>query len=105
MPDTLTLLAIMAGVTYLSRLLPFIVFHDRRLPRWLVTIETILPPLALWLLVLYSLNDVSWRVAPYGIPALAGVAIVVLVHRWKRNALYSIVAGVAVYMVLLRVMA
>jgi branched-subunit amino acid transport protein AzlD len=42
---------------------------------------------------------------PYGIPALAGVAMSVLAHRWKHNALLSIFSGTAVYMILTRLLA
>ncbi|MCX6083527.1 MAG: AzlD domain-containing protein [Caldiserica bacterium] len=105
MPDSLVVLAVMAGITFASRLLPFLLFSRTRPPRWVVTVETALPPLVLWLLVFYSLDGIAWRTPPYGIPALAGVGIVILVHRWKQSALLSIVSGTAAYMVLTRLLA
>jgi branched-subunit amino acid transport protein AzlD len=105
MPDSLVVLAVMAGITFTSRLLPFLLFSRAHPPRWLATVETVLPPLVLWLLVFYSLDGIAWRTPPYGIPALAGVAIAVLVHRWKHSALLSIVSGTAAYMVLTRLLA
>jgi branched-subunit amino acid transport protein AzlD len=104
MPDSLVVLAVMAVITFASRLLPFVLFSRTRPPRWVATVETVLPPLVLWLLVFYSLNSVLWRTMPYGIPALAGVAMSVLAHRWKHNALLSISSGTAAYMVLTRLL-
>jgi branched-subunit amino acid transport protein AzlD len=103
--DSLVVVAVMAVITFASRLLPFVLFSRRRPPSWVATVETVLPPLVLWLLVFYSLNSVVWRTTPYGIPALAGVAMTVLAHRWKHNALLSIFSGTAVYLILTRLLA
>lgn len=105
MPDSLVVLAVMAGITFASRLLPFLLFSRKHPPGWLATVETVLPPLVLWLLVFYSLSSISWGTMPYGAPALVAVAIVVLIQRWKHNALFSIVSGTAAYMILTRLLA
>jgi branched-subunit amino acid transport protein AzlD len=105
MRDSLVVLAVMAVVTFASRLLPFVLFSRTRPPRWVATVETVLPPLVLWLLVFYSLSNVAWQIVPYGIPALAGVAMTVLAHHWKHSALLSILSGTAVYMILTRLLA
>ncbi|RHO87948.1 hypothetical protein DW049_07045 [Ruminococcus sp. AF41-9] len=42
--------------------------------------------------------------APHGLPELIACVAVVLLHLWKRNTLLSIIAGTAVYMVLVQVM-
>ncbi|MCX6086753.1 MAG: AzlD domain-containing protein [Caldiserica bacterium] len=105
MADSLVVLAVMASITFASRLLPFLLFSRNHPPRWIATVETVLPPLVLWLLVFYSLSSIAWLAAPYGIPALAGVGIVVLVHRWKHNSLLSTFSGTAVYMILTRLLA
>lgn len=105
MPDSLLVLAVMAAIAFASRLLPFVLFSRTQPPHWVATVETVLPPLVLWLLVFYSLSTVAWRTMPYGIPALAGVAMTVLAHRWKHNSLLSIFSGTAVYMILTRLLA
>lgn len=105
MPDSLVVLAVMAGITFASRLLPFLLFSRTRPPRWVATVETVLPPLVLWLLVFYSLSNIAWRATPYGIPALAGVVMTVLTHRWKHSALLSIFSGTTAYMILTRLLA
>ena len=104
MPDSLVVLAVMAVITFASRLLPFVLFSRTRPPHWVATVETILPPLVLWLLVFYSLSNVAWQIAPYGIPAFAGVAMTVLAHRWKHNSLLSIFSGTAAYMIMTRLL-
>jgi branched-subunit amino acid transport protein AzlD len=104
-PDSLTLLAVIAVITFASRLLPFVLFNRMRPPRWVGNVESVLPPLVLWLLVFYSLGSIEWRTAPHGIPALASVALTVMIHRWKHNSLLSIFTGTAVYMILTRLLA
>ena len=49
MRDSLVVLAVMAVITFASRLLPFVLFSRTRPPRWVATVETVLPPLVLWL--------------------------------------------------------
>lgn len=105
MTDSLLVLTVMTGITLASRLLPFLLFSRDRAPRWLADVETVLPPLVLWLLVFYSLGGVVWRNPPYGIPALTGIAVTVLLHRRKHETLISIISGTAVYMILTRLLA
>ena len=56
------------------------------------------------LLVLGALKDVPFNAAPYGIPAIAGVAASAILHLWKRNVLLSIAGATALYMVLIRIL-
>lgn len=103
-PDSLAVLAVMAVITFASRLLPFVLFSRIRPLRWVATVETVLPPLVLWLLVFYSFNNTQWSMAPYGIPALASVVMTVMIHHWKHDSLLSILTGTAVYMILTRLL-
>lgn len=105
MPDSIAVIVAMAGITFASRLLPFLLFSRTRPPRWVATVESVLPPLVLWLLVFYSLSKVSWLTSPFGIPSLAGVASVIVVYRWRHSTLLGIISGTAVYMALTRLMA
>jgi branched-subunit amino acid transport protein AzlD len=54
------------------------------------------------LLVVFCLKSVAITKAPYGIPEALAIIIVIVMHRWKSNALLSIGGGTAVYMVLLQ---
>lgn len=51
-----------------------------------------------------GLKGVDVLHAPYGMAEFVGVAVVVLVHGWRKNTLLSIFAGTACYMALIRIL-
>ncbi len=107
-----------AGVvaTMLTRFIPFVVFRPGKpTPRYVVYLGRVLPPSVFALLVVYCLKDVSF--APScgsdGCAVLAGlpfdtvarllaVGFTVAVHAWRRSLMWSVAAGTALYMVLIR---
>ena len=95
------LIAVMAAVTMLTRFLPFLIFR-KKTPSFVVYLGKVLPPAIIGMLVIYCLKDVSLAKAPFGMPELIAGASVVLLQLWKRNSLISILAGTAVYMLLIR---
>ena len=52
----------------------------------------------------YALRSTGFAAAADFAPQLAAVAVVVLLHLWRRNTLLSIAGGTAVYMILLRLL-
>ncbi|WP_455383687.1 branched-chain amino acid transporter permease [Salinispira pacifica] len=94
--------AVMAAVTIFTRAAPFLFFRSRRQPPLLRFVESYLPPMMMLILVLYSLKDVPFTRAPYGIPELTALAITAALHLWKRNALLSIFGGTAFYMLVIQ---
>lgn len=95
---------VMGALTLLLRLAPFVVlgrYADRPLTRYL---GVMMPAGVMIVLVVYSLQNVDFLKAPYGLPSLAGVAVTAGLHHWRRNPMLSIVAGTAVYMVLINVL-
>ena len=52
--------------------------------------------------VFYCLKAVSITSYPYGLPEFIAVAVVILLHVWKRNNLLSIGVGTVLYMVLIQ---
>lgn len=54
------------------------------------------------MLVIYCLKDISLSASPFGLPELLGVLCVVLLQLWRRNTLLSILAGTALYMLLIQ---
>lgn len=101
--ETLLLILAVAAGTMLTRFLPFLLFPENKKPPEFVSyLGKTLPAAAMGLLVVYCLKNVSLMAAPYGIPELFGIAAVVLLHAWKNNALLSIGAGTAVYMLLVQ---
>jgi len=95
----------MASIILFTRLLPFLFFRKKHPPEFLSYLEQSIPPLIMLLLVLYCLNDVQWTSAPYGSPELGAIALVIMVHLWRSNALLSILSGTASYMFMIKVWA
>ncbi|MBR1496135.1 MAG: AzlD domain-containing protein [Oscillospiraceae bacterium] len=95
------LAAVMAAVTVLLRFLPFLAFRART-PPYISYLGKVLPPAMIGMLVVYCLKDVRPAHAPYGLPELAAAVCVAGLQIWKRNSLLSILAGTAVYMLLIR---
>lgn len=62
----------------------------------------VLPYAMTGLLVVYALRNTPILTGSHGIPELIACAVITLLHLWKRNMLLSIVGGIAVYMLLIR---
>ena len=98
------MIAIASVVTMLIRSLPFLVFGgNKKRPAVIDYLADVLPYAIMGMLVVYCLKSVSLVTAPHGLPELIACVAVVLLHLWKRNTLLSIIAGTAVYMVLVQV--
>ena len=97
------LIAVIAAVTALLRFLPFLVFGNRKTPAFVTYLGKVLPFAVMGMLVIYCLRGISFAGMSYGIPELVSVALVVLLHLWRRNTLLSIIGGTACYMVLVQV--
>lgn len=96
-------IAVIALVTALLRFLPFWVFGEhRKTPPLISYLGQVLPYAIMGMLVVYCLKDVNFTAAPFGLPELIGCAVVVLLHIWKRNTLFSIGAGTVCYMLLVQ---
>ena len=97
------LIVVMALATMATRFLPFLIFGGRRkTPPLVEYLGKVLPCAVMGMLVVYCLKDVSWASFPYGLPELIGIAIVALLHIWKRNSLLSIGVGTVCYMLLVQ---
>ncbi len=96
-----------AAVTFLTRVIPFVLFGGKReIPRPVQYLGSCLPPAMIATLVVYCLKSISF--APQAVSGtiaqLAGVAVVVVLHLYRRNTLLSIGGGTLFYMVLIRVL-
>lgn len=103
--QTLIMILTVAAGTMLTRFLPFWLFpENRQVPSVVNYLGKALPPAMMGLLVVYCLKAVDFVAPPHALPEAIAVAVIVLVHTWKRNVLLSIAGGTAVYMVLARVL-
>ncbi len=103
--DTLYLsgfVAVMAVATFCTRAAPFWLLGGRADHPLLAWLGRMLPPAVMTLLVLYCLKGTAFAAPPHGANELLAVALVVALHLWRRNALASIGAGTALYMILLQ---
>ena len=89
---SLVIIAAVAGTIFFTRLCPFLFFPPGK----------VLPPAVIGMLVIYCLKAVSITSYPYGLPEFIAVAVVILLHVWKRNNLLSIGVGTVLYMVLIQ---
>lgn len=95
--------AIIAVITYFIRSLAFIAFpKGKEIPMAVRRLSNTLPYGIMGLLVVYCLKDTSILLYPYGLPELISVALVVGLQAWKRNSLFSVLAGTVCYMILIR---
>lgn len=105
MKDThsLLILLVLALVTALLRFLPFWLFgNGKKVPDAVLRLGRSLPFAAMGMLVVYCLKDISLKTAPFGAPEAIACLVTALVHLFKRNTIISILAGTAVYTVLIR---
>lgn len=101
---SILIIAIMAGVTFLTRVIPFILWgKNSTLPPLIRYLGNVLPFAMMGLLVVYCLRNTVVLSAPYGIPELIAVIVVIGLHCWKRNNLISILGGTVLYMFLIQV--
>ncbi len=99
----IALIVVMTLVTMATRFLPFLIFGEhRKTPEVITYLGKVLPCAIMGMLVVYCLKDVVFLQAPFGLPEVIGIAVVALLHLWKRNSLLSIGVGTVGYMLLVQ---
>ena len=89
--------------TMLTRFLPFLIFSaGKSTPEYIKYLGKVLPPAVFGMLVIYCLKDVSVFEGSRGVPEMISIAVVLAVHIWKRQMLFSIAAGTVCYMILVQ---
>lgn len=97
-------IAVMAAVTFLTRVLPFLLFgRNGNPPRVVLYLGRYLPPAVIAMLIVYCFRQVSFQAPANWVPALIAGLAVALLHLWKRNNMLSILGGTILYMVLVQV--
>lgn len=101
--ESLILIVVMAVTTFVTRVIPFIIFPPgKKTPEIIAYLGKVLPYAIIAMLIIYCLKSISITQAPYGLPEFIAVLFVVLVHKWKHNLLLSIGGGTILYMVLIQ---
>ena len=98
----ITIAVIVLG-TMLTRFLPFLLFPSGKpTPGYVQYLGRVLPGAVFGLLVIYCLKNVSVFHGSHGIPELISIALVVILHKWKKQMLLSIAGGTICYMLLVQ---
>ena len=97
-----TIAAVVLG-TMTTRFLPFLLFPaGKTTPAFVQYLGKALPAAVFGLLVIYSLEDVQLLTGSHGIPEAISIALVIILHCWKRQMLLSIAGGTICYMLLVQ---
>ena len=102
MSVVLTILTV-AAATFLTRLLPFLLFPaNKKTPDFILYLGRVLPYAIMGMLIIYCFKSVSFLSWPFGLPELLASLFVILAHKWKHNLLLSIGGGTVFYMILVQ---
>ena len=100
---TWLIIAVIALVTALIRVAPFILFGgERRVPKWIERLGKMLPYSIMGMLVIYCLKDVRFTSLSGFLPELIAVILTGGLYAWRRNTLLSITVGTVSYMLLVQ---
>lgn len=101
MEHTVAIILCVAVCTLLTRAIPFWVFGGKKeVSPTIQYLGRVLPSAIMIILVVYCLKDISIFVGNRGIPEFLAIAVVVVLHLWKKNTLLSIGAGTIFYMLM-----
>ena len=86
-----------------TRIVPVLIFgRGETVPEFILYLGRVVPYTAMGLLIVYCLRDVPVFDAPHGLPELIALAVVAVSYIWKRNTIFSVVIGTALYMFLVQ---
>ena len=94
----LLVMLVMTVATYATRLTPFVLFSRGQKRALINFIAKNTPPMIMTILVIYMLKGVNY-LSFEGVYTFIAILATVVFHLYKRNALLSIIAGTAVYMI------
>lgn len=99
--ETLLVISVVAGLTFLTRVLPFGLFRRQDRPSVLLTdLNRLLPPAVIAILVVFCLKNIGTEYPNNSLIQLISVGLVIGLHVWKRSNLLSIGLGTVIYMLL-----
>ena len=100
---SIIIIAVIAVLTFGSRIFPFLVFgRGGQTPAGVTYVGRVLPPAVMITLIVYCLKHIEPGVWPHGQPELISVAAVALLYKFTKNNLLAMVGGTVLYMVLIQ---
>lgn len=104
MLHSVAIIAVAAIVTLIIRAVPFVAFRGKReVPETVTYLGKVLLPAIMVILVIYCVKGINLFTGSHGFPELLSIAVVALLHIWKKNTLLSIAVGTILYMILVQV--
>lgn len=101
--DSFITFAIIALITAIIRLSPFLLFPEyKETPKYVQYLSKVLPSTIIAMIVIYCLKDVSFLAYPYGAAEIIAIIAIAILHLWKGNTLLSIGGGTLIYMILIQ---
>ena len=101
---SIAIIIAVAVTIFFTRLIPFLFFpKGKEVPPVIQYLGKVLPPAVIGMLVIYCLKGVSFASVSRWVPEFIAVAVVIVLHVWKRNNLLSIGVGTVLYMFLVQV--
>ena len=92
---------VLAAAVLLTRFLPFAIFKDeKKIPKVIEYLGSVLPAAMMGLLVVYCLKDYGFENVYELLAAFFSIAVVVVLQLVKHKTILSIVVGTAIYMIL-----
>lgn len=89
--------------TILTRFIIFWIFPPtKRPPAFIEYLGKVLPAAAIALILVYSLKDIDLTSFPFALPEVISILAIVLIQKWRRNTLLSVVSGTITYMFLIQ---
>ena len=103
--QTLVIILVIAAITFLTRVLPFLIFTGAKSrPPYIAFLGRYLPMAIIGMLVVYCFKDAEPLQAPYALAEVLATLTLLSLHLYKRNLLLSIIGGTGVYMFLVQQM-
>lgn len=103
MTQTIITIGTVSFGTMITRFLPFILFPaDKATPKYIQYLGRVLPYATTSMIVIYCLKDNSLLLYPYKIPEFISIILIIIIHKWKKNMLFSIASGTILYMLLIQ---
>lgn len=93
---------LVAGVcTFATRVIPFAIFGNRKVPEIIKYLGKILPPAIIGVLIIYCIKDSYNLQFNTFLPQILGIIITAVMHLWRKNVLLSISVGTISYMLMI----
>ncbi|NLZ80873.1 MAG: branched-chain amino acid transporter AzlD [Clostridiales bacterium] len=103
--DSLIVIGIIVIGTFLTRVLPFLLFPaHKETPKFVKYLGQVLPYSIIGMLIVYCLKGVTLTTKPYGLPEFIAILFIAFIHNLKRNTLLSVGGATVLYMILLQIM-